>query len=247
MRVGSSERGFGLSLQPDADRMVYLTPFYAAFRLSRMTKPLKIKTKRLVPRLIVQSGPEIGHEFLVLKDVTLIGRSEQCDIVIANPLVSRRHSQITWDGTYCTLEDLGSTNGTFVNEQRLTAAHVLRVGDRVRVADVVLTFNDPQATLTGLKWPALLLDPPNRVYVNRKPVELSQKEFALLGFLYDHAERICTKAEIATAVWPDYHGEVFDYQVESLIRRLRQKIEVDPEEPKLIVTLRGRGYRLVKS
>ncbi len=209
------------------------------------TLPLKPKTSRFAPRLIVQAGPNVGYEFVLTKEVAVLGRHEQCDIVIADPLVSRRHSQITCDGSYCSIEDLGSTNGTFVNDQRLTQPRVLRSGDRVRVADSVLVFNDPQATLTGLKLPALLLEPPNRIYLNRQAVELSSKEFALLAFLSDHVEQICSKADIAAAVWPDYDGEVFDYQIESLIKRLRLKIEANPDEPKFIVTLRGRGYRLI--
>jgi pSer/pThr/pTyr-binding forkhead associated (FHA) protein len=211
------------------------------------TIPLKPGTLRFAPRLVVQTGPNPGCEYIVTQDALVVGRHEECDIVIANPLVSRRHSQITWDGAYCTLEDLGSTNGTYVNGQRLLQPRVLRSGDEVRVGDLVLVFNDPQATLTGLKWPKLLLEPPNRVYVNRKAAELSSKEFALLTYLYDHAERICSKHDIAAAVWPDYDGEVFDYQIESLIKRLRQKIEVNPEDPQIIVTLRGRGYQLIKS
>ena len=211
------------------------------------TKPLKPGTLRFAPRLIVQTGPNPGREFIVTQDALTIGRSDQCEIVIADPLVSRRHSQLTWDGAYCTLEDLSSTNGTFVNGRRLRQAHVLRAGDEIRVADVVLVYNDPQATLTGLKWPKLLLVPPNWVYVNRKAIDLSAKEFALLTYLYDHAEHICSKRDIAAAVWPDYDGEVFDYQIESLVKRLRQKIEINPDDPQIVVTLRGRGYQLIKS
>ena len=212
-----------------------------------VTQPLKPQTARFAPRLIAQTGPNAGREFVLVKEVVWLGRSEQCDLIIADPLVSRRHSQILCDGSYCTIEDLGSTNGTFVNDQRLTQPRVLRSGDRVRVADSVLVFNDPQATLTGLLLPALLLEPPNRVYLNRRAVELSSKEFALLAFLRDHADQICGKPDIAAAVWPDYNGEVFDYQIESLIKRLRLKIEANPDAPKFIVTLRGRGYRLIKS
>jgi pSer/pThr/pTyr-binding forkhead associated (FHA) protein len=192
------------------------------------TKPLKPGTLRFAPRLTVQTGPNPGCEYIVTQDALIVGRNEQCDIVIANPLVSRRHSQISWDGAYCTLEDLNSTNGTYVNGHRIIQPRVLRSGDEVRVGD-------------------MLLEPPNRVYVNRKATELSTKEFALLTYLYDHAERICSKRDIAAAVWPDYDGEVFDYQIESLVKRLRQKIEVNPEDPQIIVTLRGRGYQLVKS
>ncbi len=212
-----------------------------------MTKPLK-RTDRFLPRLKIQSSSETAREIIVRKEITLIGRNEQCDIMIDDPLISRRHSQITWDGAYCTIEDLNSTNGTFVNGQRLNQPRVLKNGDQVRVAEVTLTFGDPQATIIGLKWPVLMLDPAaNRAYVNRKPIELSTKEFTLLAYLHDQADRFCSKDEIAKAVWPDYEGEVFDYQIESLIRRLRQKIERDPDDPRLITTMRGRGYRLVKS
>ena len=211
------------------------------------TKPIHRQTDRFMPRLVVKSGDAVGTEYPIRHDGLLIGRHEQCEIVIANPLISRRHSQILFDGSYCTIEDLGSTNGTFVNDRRLTAPHVLRSGDRVRIGDVLLIFSDPQATLTGLKWPVLMLEPPNRVYVNRRAIELSEKEFALLDYLFDHADRVCGRAELARAVWPDWHGEVFDYQIESLVRRVRQKIETAPDEPRFIVTVRGKGYQLIKS
>ena len=86
-----------------------------------------------------------------------------------------------------------------------------------------------------------------QVFVNRKAIDLSAKEYALLAYMYEHAGRVCSKDEIAKAVWPEYKGEVFDYQIESLIKRLRQKLEPDTDESHLIITLRGRGYRLAKS
>jgi pSer/pThr/pTyr-binding forkhead associated (FHA) protein len=123
-----------------------------------MTRPLKHRTSRLAPRLVIESGPSKGDEYIVRKPVTLIGRNESCDLVVSDPLVSRRHCQILWDGVYCTVEDLGSTNGTFVNNQQLTAAYSLRPGDRLQVADVVFHFADPQATLIGHNWPKLKIE-----------------------------------------------------------------------------------------
>lgn len=211
------------------------------------TKPIQRQTDHFMPRLVVKSGATAGAEYFVRHDGLLIGRHEQCEIVIADPLVSRRHSRILFDGWYCTIEDLGSTNGTFVNDKRLTAPYILHSGDRVRIADVLLVYTDPQATLTGLKWPVLMLEPPNRVYVNRRMVELSDKEFALIDYLYMHTDQVCSRAELVHAVWPDWQGEIFDYQIESLVRRLRQKIEAAPEEPRFIITVRGKGYQLIKS
>ncbi len=52
------------------------------------------------------------------------------------------------------------------------------------------------------------------------------------------------KAEIALAVWPEY-TEVSDYNIEGLVSRLRSKLETDPKDPRLILTVRGVGYKLV--
>ena len=106
---------------------------------------------------------------------------------------------------------------------------------------------DPQATLIGHKWPKLKIDgATQRVSVNGEAIELSTKENALLIYLDEHSDRICSKEELGKAVWPEYKGDVFDYQVESLIKRLRQKLEPDADASHLIVTVRGRGYRLIK-
>src|SRR5512143_3792453 len=212
-----------------------------------MTRPLKPRTSRLAPRLVVENGLSKGDEYIVRKPVILIGRNESCDLIVSDPLVSRRHCQISWDGVYCTVEDLGSTNGTYVNGELLTAAYALRPGDRLQVADVVFNFSDPQATLIGHQWPKLKIERTvRRVTVNGELVELSAKEYALLLYLDEHSDRICSKEELSKAVWPEYKGDVFDYQVESLIKRLRQKLEPEAEEPHLVVTIRGRGYRLIK-
>jgi pSer/pThr/pTyr-binding forkhead associated (FHA) protein len=210
------------------------------------TKTLR-RTAQFAPRLHIESGPHQGDEYLIRKPTILIGRHAACDLVVDEAQVSRRHCQVSWDGVYCTLEDLGSTNGTFVNGQPLTAAYVLRPGDKVQVASVVFQFIDPQATLVGHKWPKLKIErATRRVTVNGDPIALSAKEYTLLLYLDDHADRICSREEITTAVWPEYKGSVFDYQVESLIKRLRQKLEPDAEESHLVVTIRGRGYRLMK-
>jgi hypothetical protein len=212
-----------------------------------MTRPLKPRTSRLAPRLVVENGLNKGDEYIVRKPVTLIGRNESCDLVVSNPLVSRRHCQILWDGVYCTIEDLGSTNGTYVNGQRLAAAYALRPGDRLQIADVVFNFADPQAMLIGHQWPKLQIErTARRVTVDGAGVELSAKEHALLLYLDEHSDRICSKAELSKAIWPEYKGDVFDYQVESLIKRLRHKLEPEAEESHLVVTIRGRGYRLIK-
>lgn len=63
----------------------------------------------------------------------LIGRSEECDVVLASGRCSRKHARLLVSDEGATLEDLGSANGTFVNGQRITGPHSLADGDFVVV------------------------------------------------------------------------------------------------------------------
>jgi DNA-binding response OmpR family regulator len=83
------------------------------------------------------------------------------------------------------------------------------------------------------------------VRLDRRRIDLSAKEFALLAYLHERRGHVCSKDEIGLAVWPEYDGDVYDYQVENLVHRLRQELEYDPSDPQLLITVRGMGYRLV--
>jgi hypothetical protein len=74
---------------------------------------------------------------------------------------------------------------------------------------------------------------------------LTDLEYRLLLLLYGRLGKICDKYQIVEAVWgQDYIDEVDDARVEKLISRLRSKVEHDPANPKYLVTVRGRGYKL---
>lgn len=70
----------------------------------------------LVPALEVQ-----GQTLRLREGVNVIGRSHDSDIVVADSAASKRNASITWDGTTAVLRDLGSTNGTKIDGQRITA------------------------------------------------------------------------------------------------------------------------------
>lgn len=189
-----------------------------------------------------------GREHLLSGEIITIGRALECDIVITSKRVSREHAQVRREGWRVVLEDMGSTNGTYLNDERLTASAELRDQDRIAIGDVVLIFHDPDITFRDRVFPTLEIDADaGLVRVDRRLITLSPKEFALLAFLYQSTGQICSKDEIGMAVWPEYEEGVFDYQVENLIRRLRSKLEADPGNPQLLHTIRGRGYRLVTS
>jgi FHA domain len=178
-----------------------------------------------------------GRRFSLARPTTSIGRSPACDLYIPDRRASRRHAEIAWDGEDCTLSDLDSDNGTFLNGLRLAAPQPLTDGDQIAVASAVFIFRDPEATLREARVPRLFIDPVSGdLTVNRRPVSLSAKERLLFDLLYQHAGRPCTKAEIAAAVWPEYYTAAADYQVESLVKRLREKLESDPRQPTLLLT-----------
>lgn len=187
-----------------------------------------------------------GREHLLSGEVVTIGRAIENDIVITSKRVSREHACVRREGWRAMLEDLDSTNGTYLNDERLLSPTELRDRDRVAIGDVVLIFHDPDITFRDTASPELEIDVAAAVVrVNRRVVSLSPKEFALLLFLFERRGEVCSKDEIGEAVWPEYRGEVYDYQVENLVRRLREKLEADASDPQLLVTVRGRGYKLV--
>src|SRR3954447_2889621 len=85
--------------------------------------------------VFVEQKPREGRELEVTPDA-VIGR-EGTDIVLPDPEVSRRHAAVRVDGGSVAIEDLGSTNGTFVNDERITGVRTLRDGDMVRFGNTV--------------------------------------------------------------------------------------------------------------
>lgn len=187
-----------------------------------------------------------GREHFLTNETTSIGRAVENDIVITSKRVSREHAHIIREGRHALLCDLGSSNGTFFNGERVLAPVALRDGDRVSIGDVMLDFVDPESTFLETPFPELEVDASaGMVRVDRRVITLSPKEFALLSHLCEHRGQICSKDDIGAAVWPEYHDGVYDYQIENLVRRLRSRIEPNPASPQMLLTARGMGYKLM--
>ena len=64
----------------------------------------------------------------------IAGRSPECDFLLSQLEISRKHAAFTWDGKSCRIEDVDSSRGTWVNGQRLASAWTLAVGDEIAFA-----------------------------------------------------------------------------------------------------------------
>lgn len=110
-------------------------------------------------RLIMQTSTGARTEYPLEKAEIFLGRDLSNDIVINDPEVSRRHARLVKTGNVYAIEDLGSTNGTFLRGQRLSGLVVLISGEIVTFGEKVLlkyeeTPIDPNATVAAFRRPA---------------------------------------------------------------------------------------------
>lgn len=94
----------------------------------------------LEPYLVVLSGSEQGKQFKLHSSQHVFGREPGADIMIADPKISRRHGVLSIYRKYILLEDLNSTNGTYVNGKRVET-HRIQLLDRIRVGDTFLKID----------------------------------------------------------------------------------------------------------
>jgi hypothetical protein len=120
-------------------------------------------------QLVMRGGPNPGKIFELVQDELTIGRDIGNRIVINDPEVSRKHARLTVQSDGYVIEDLGSTNGTFVNNQRLIGPHMLRPGETIMLGEKisleyeVLGF-DPNATLVSGSGPQAAPPPSPETY-----------------------------------------------------------------------------------
>ncbi len=94
-------------------------------------------------RLVVERAP--GHAQGMIYDIgsgAVLGRGDAAEIRLNDPYASSRHARVLVQGAVVVLEDLGSTNGTYLNEELLSGIAPLHHGDRVRIGDSEFTYED---------------------------------------------------------------------------------------------------------
>lgn len=105
-------------------------------------------------QLTMRSGPTPGKTYPIEQEELLLGRDLANDIAISDPEVSRRHARFVIQNDNVLVEDLGSTNGTFLNGERISSPQQLRPGDVLTLGEsIVLVFEkagyDPDATVVS--------------------------------------------------------------------------------------------------
>jgi hypothetical protein len=99
----------------------------------------RAKRHRGEPRvLMISQGNQAGLSADLAGGVVMIGRGADCQLILDDDYVSTRHARVvsTPNGIY--VEDLGSTNGTYVNGQRITAPTTITLADTVRIGKTIL-------------------------------------------------------------------------------------------------------------
>ncbi len=89
---------------------------------------------------VVIHGEELGRKYDLLKMPMIIGRSSKADIQVDQDSVSRNHARLGADGARLVIEDLGSTNGTIVNDEHIEGPTRLRNGDFIKIGRTIFKF-----------------------------------------------------------------------------------------------------------
>ncbi len=115
-------------------------------------------------RFVMRSGPTVGKEFPLEAQEISIGRDNSNAVAISDAEVSRRHARMELRGIGYAIQDLGSTNGTFVNGTRISGMQQLNPGDVVSFGEgIVLAYEavmDYNATVLSTKLPQTTVQQP---------------------------------------------------------------------------------------
>ena len=136
------------------------------------------------PQLVMQTGPNPGKVYALEKPDLTVGRDIGNDIVINDAEVSRKHARLFIQGDQYILEDLGSTNGTFVNGARIASPHVLVSGENIQMGEnVIVVYEapvvDPNATavMGSMRQPTPKPAPPPEPMFDPEPEPAPAEDF----------------------------------------------------------------------
>jgi two-component system cell cycle response regulator len=197
----------------------------------------KVSTKEEVDRpppqdrdrayLIVLAGSSVGEMYKIGDGKTVIGRGQQADIQVTDEGISRRHAEILHVRDEIMIRDLGSTNGTYCNGEKI-GEHMLTDGDKIQVGSTTIlkfTFHDSlDETFQRQMYESALRDGLTKIFNKKYFLDRLESEFAyavrhraplsLIMFDIDHFKKI-----------NDTHGHLAgDYALTTLARVVSEAI-----------------------
>lgn len=155
------------------------------------------------PCFVLYSGRDAGRRIGLDAARLQIGRAPDCGVTIDSPGISRRHAEVQVDGDRVTINDLGSANGTLVNDKRVHAPTALADGDLLRLGNVVLRFYDRDsvdALLHDRLYRMATIDAGTEVYTKRYLFDALERELALARRLGHPLSLVCVDLDRFKAV-----------------------------------------------
>jgi len=179
------------------------------------------------PCLVMIDGDYLGEVFALDKDVVMLGRSDDVDITITDPSMSRRHTMIVKRANAFFASDLDSTNGTRINNEKIQTSTELREGDKLRLGQISFkfTYQDEDDTEYHRQLRNMAVkDGLTRIHNRRYFTEMAEKEFdyarrydadlSLILFDIDHFKKL-----------NDTHGHAAgDYVLREMASTLEQTV-----------------------
>ena len=224
------------------------------------------------PFLVILHGHTTGLTLRLDADQTIIGRGVQANIVLKDDVASREHAVIkrreAEDGSsQYYINDLASTNGTFLNDVRIASQQLLHTGDRIKIGTHLLKFvsssdleaespepshpssSDERERSQETARPALYFDSfhlPGDVdllYNGEEVVPLEPRAVQVLRYLAQNHERVVPKEELLDTIWPDVFTT--DGVLKRAISQVRRALGDDADESRFVETYHRRGYRFI--
>lgn len=102
------------------------------------SRPSSRRAKKAARKVTVVEGEKLKGKSFDIGDELIIGRGEKCHIVLDDPYISSVHARLFPKDDSTMVEDMGSTNGTYLNRQRVSSPTEVHKGDRVKIGKTVL-------------------------------------------------------------------------------------------------------------
>ncbi|MEM7137445.1 MAG: ATPase, T2SS/T4P/T4SS family [Myxococcota bacterium] len=197
--------------------------------------------ERMYAVLITDGGGEKRRLDFSKPELT-VGRVNGNDIVLAKRNVSKQHARLSLEDEKAVVVDLNSTNGTWVNGRKITAPHPLKQGDKIYIADFIITLEGDSATAQGSRAPEQVSEPPPPPSAAPAPARSSipKTSIPVRTSLPHRARTSRPKDPVATSLPPRIESRPTDEAelgtpakdpLAELMRRLSKRLDIEDVSP----------------